>query len=481
MIGARINNYEVRSLLGQGGMGAVYAAEHPVLGRRVAIKVLHPEFAKDTTLVGRFHNEARAANAIGHPNIIDVIDVGTLPDGLPYLMMELLEGESLRDRLRRLVVLPVASVLEIMVQAASALGAAHAKGIVHRDLKPDNLFATRGKLPGEPERLKVLDFGIAKLRNDFGGDSVKTRTGALIGTPLYMSPEQCRGLAQEVDHRTDIYALGVIVYELLCGAPPFQAQGWGDLLMKHVSEPPRPPVELNPAIPAHVNAAVLRALGKRREDRFASMGELAQAFLGPQPNTLVLDGDARLAPAGDRLGPTMVLPVPSALPLPERGRPVTTFSDASLALPARPVARRSPWPWILAGAAVAAAAVAVVLSGAGTGRGIRPLPVSATPAPPPAVSPPAPAPPVPEPAPAAPPRAAVVEPPLPPQPAQKPRPIRSRDRRTSKADTRPVVGEPVRTTAAPAPAVATPSVITLPAEPRPPAEPPRPKAKPTKW
>ncbi|HXU80623.1 MAG TPA: serine/threonine-protein kinase, partial [Polyangia bacterium] len=200
MIGQKFGNYRSLSLLGEGGMGAVYLAEHPEIGRKVAVKVLRSEFSRDTQLLGRFLNEAKAANAIGHPNIIEILDMGTTADGMPYLVMELLEGEVLAGRLRRLGRLPLPVALEIAYQTASAVGAAHRKGIVHRDLKPDNLFIVPDEHDPARERVKVLDFGIAKLQMRGPGDSVKTRTGTLMGTPVYMSPEQAMG-TKEVDHR----------------------------------------------------------------------------------------------------------------------------------------------------------------------------------------------------------------------------------------------------------------------------------------
>src|SRR5207245_1864969 len=203
MIGQQFGNYRVLSLLGEGGMGAVYLAEHPGIGRRVAVKVLHKQYTTDEQLLGRLLNEARAANAIRHPNIIEILDSGMRPDGTPFLVMELLEGESLGARIRRVGRLPIREAVEFTYQTASALGAAHKKGIVHRDLKPDNLFVVADPHGVLPERIKVLDFGIAKLQQPQPGDSVKTRTGTLMGTPIYMSPEQCRG-TRTVDHRSDI-------------------------------------------------------------------------------------------------------------------------------------------------------------------------------------------------------------------------------------------------------------------------------------
>jgi serine/threonine protein kinase len=281
VIGNHINNYEVVSLLGEGGMGTVYLALHPIMGRKAAIKVLKPELARDESLVSRFFNEARAANAIRHPNIIDIIDVGLLPEGnVPYMLMEFLEGESLSSRLDRVRPLDVEQAVEIASQTASALAAAHTKGIVHRDLKPDNLFLVPDEMVGDGERVKVLDFGIAKLRDDMRGSSMKTRTGAIMGTAAYMSPEQCQGLIEKIDHRTDVYALGVILYEMLCGAPPFISEGFGDLIIMHVMREPEHPQLRNPSIPDHVAASILCALAKNPDQRFQSMADFQSAIRG---------------------------------------------------------------------------------------------------------------------------------------------------------------------------------------------------------
>jgi serine/threonine protein kinase len=241
--GPRIGSYVVREVLGQGGMGTVYLAEHAVIGKKVAIKVLKRDLAGHDNLVARFINEARANAVVGHPGIVDVYDVGTLPSGVPYLVMEYLQGESLAQRIARLGQVPVREAATIVWETASAVGAAHAKGIVHRDLKPENLFLARDPATPEVERVKVLDFGIAKLHAN--PSKISTQTGAVMGTPVYMSPEQCRGAREEVDERTDIYSLGVIFYEMLCGKPPFQGEAFGDLLLRHMTEAPAPPSAQN--------------------------------------------------------------------------------------------------------------------------------------------------------------------------------------------------------------------------------------------
>ena len=292
IIGQRINNYEVRRLIGEGGMGAVYLAEHVVMGRKAAIKVLRRELSEDETLVARFMNEARAANAIGHPNIVDIVDVGRLPDGIPYMMMEYLVGEDLSRRLARSGRLSVEQALPIAVQACSAIGAAHDKGIVHRDLKPENLFLVPDVTAPGRERVKVLDFGIAKLRKDFVGAAVKTRTGSLFGTPQYMSPEQCQGIAEGVDHRSDIYSFGIILYQMLCGSPPFVSPGIGEIMLMHVSRAPDPPSARCPDIPSWMEKVILCAMEKKAEHRFQTMAALVSALGGaPVATLMVPDAD----------------------------------------------------------------------------------------------------------------------------------------------------------------------------------------------
>jgi len=278
MIGKKINNYELRELVGDGAMGVVYLAEHPVLRRRAAVKLLKRQYLESPSLIARFVNEARAAAAIHHPNVIEVIDVGMVDGDVPYIMMEFLEGEPLARRLTR-ERMGIGKAVDITIQAARAVSASHALEIVHRDLKPENLFLVPDPMSPGGGRVQGLDFGIAKLRPDWGGsDGPKTRTGVIFGTPAYMSPEQCRGLNDEVDGSTDVYALGCILYEMLCGKAPFTAPGWGDVLMMHMQGDIPVPSAENSRVPASVDKVVTRALAKSKGDRFASMRDMHRAL-----------------------------------------------------------------------------------------------------------------------------------------------------------------------------------------------------------
>lgn len=265
--GHRIGPYEIVRLLGEGGMGAVYEAIQAPIGRRVALKVLLPEFAHNGDVANRFFNEARAVNVIEHPSLVQVSDFGRSSDGTAYLVMEFLRGESLESRLKRLLrdgrPMPASAALLIAVQMAAALAAAHSKGIVHRDLKPANVMLVLDPVAPGGERAKILDFGIAKLTQHQGKG---TNTNALLGTPRYMSPEQCRG-AGEVDDRTDVYALGVMLYEMLAGRTPFLGEGHGDFIGQHMFKEPPLLSEFAPTVPNYVGALVHRLLVKDRFNR----------------------------------------------------------------------------------------------------------------------------------------------------------------------------------------------------------------------
>jgi len=276
LIGQRIGSYVVDRALGEGGTGAVYACRHTMIDREVAVKVLHDTHARDPDQVARFFQEAKAAADIGHPNIIVIIDYGTLittdNEARTYLMMESLDGESLDKRIQR-GGLSLADIAHILAQITSALIACHGKGVIHRDLKPSNIQLCNRTF--DPLFVKVLDFGTAKLAAP-SPDSHRTQYGVVIGTPGYMSPEQCEGKGA-IDHRTDIYSLGIMLYEMLTGTLPFQGD-LGQMLRGHLYTPPEPPSRRNPAIPPEWEALCLRMIEKQREDRFQSMTEVAHAL-----------------------------------------------------------------------------------------------------------------------------------------------------------------------------------------------------------
>ncbi len=264
--GTLVGEYRVTHKLGEGGFGTVFAAAHPVIGKRCAIKVLHAQFSENEAVVARFVAEARAVNQIRHRNIVDVFAFGELADGRKYYVMELLDGVALDAYLERAGTLPLPEALAVLHAIARALGAAHEAGILHRDLKPENVFFDCED--AEDIRPKLLDFGLAKLLAPDVQPQDNTRSGAPIGSPRYMSPEQCRG--QSVDHRTDVYAFGCLAYRMLVGVAPFEASSTLDLLMSHVSLPPTPPSRRNAALGPHFDAPLLAMLEKLPERRPAS-------------------------------------------------------------------------------------------------------------------------------------------------------------------------------------------------------------------
>jgi eukaryotic-like serine/threonine-protein kinase len=276
-VGTVLGSWKLVAELGAGAMGRVYRARHARLGREVAIKVLNPEHAARRDVVERFFREARVANEIDHPHIVEVTDFVEAP-GSAYLVMELLEGRSLRDltAVRGEGYPSIARLVALLGQVCDALHAAHEKGVIHRDLKPDNVFVV--ERDGR-EFAKVLDFGVAKLADP--ADHAATTAGMILGTPHYMAPEQALG--REVDRRTDVWAAGVVLHELLAGAVPFKARSFVELAMAIRERPPAPMPESTPGgerIPADVAAVVARCLEKRPADRYATMAELAEALRG---------------------------------------------------------------------------------------------------------------------------------------------------------------------------------------------------------
>jgi serine/threonine protein kinase len=282
-IGLVLGSYRLLEVIGRGGMGRVYRAEHVRLGRQVALKLLKPEYAVKRDAVARFFQEAKAVNKIRHRNIVDVTDFVELDDGTTFIIMELLEGASLGKVVRTEGPMAEGRLLAILVQVCDALEAAHAVGIVHRDLKPDNVFLVASE-DASGEIAKLLDFGVAKLLaapdDDAEPIGYQTAAGSVVGTPAYMSPEQAGGL--DVDGRSDVYALGAIMYELFCGRPVFTGKSFGEFVMKHMSELPVPPrqTEGGAGLRPELEAVILRCLAKRPTERFQTVGELRDALLG---------------------------------------------------------------------------------------------------------------------------------------------------------------------------------------------------------
>jgi serine/threonine protein kinase len=275
LIGRQIGSYVVERELGSGGTGTVYLCSHTMIDRKVAVKVLHDDLAYQPDQVARFFQEAKAAADIGHPNIVVIIDFGELPTPSgtrSYLMMECLDGASLDKRLRTQR-FTLEQIAHILAQVCSALAASHGKGIIHRDLKPANVQLCPRSF--DPFFVKLLDFGIAKLATP-SPDARKTQYGVVIGTPVYMSPEQCEGKGV-LDHRSDIYSLGVMLYEMLTGTVPFEGE-IRDILMGHLMAAPPPLRARNPAVPAEWEALCMHMMEKSRDARFQSVSEIAQVL-----------------------------------------------------------------------------------------------------------------------------------------------------------------------------------------------------------
>ncbi len=369
--GYQIGEYRIEKKLGEGGFGTVYRAVHPLIGKAAAIKVLHRQYSSNPEMVSRFVSEAKAVNQIRQRNIIDIFSFGALPDGRQYYIMELLDGMPFDEYLNRHQILPPELALPILRQLARALDAAHAAGIAHRDLKPENIF-----LVIESDEVifpKLLDFGIAKLLNDDGdqGGSFKTRTGTPMGTPYFMSPEQCRGL--HVDHRTDIYSFGVMTFKALTGKLPFDAEVVVDLLFKHLSEAPPRPSEVHPGLPAAFDEPILRMLEKDPKNR-------------PPTVTSAVDGLLQAAVnAGLPVSiPGVALPLPTASgPNPDLANARTISSPNAHKLPDSPIISSTTLPQVASPRktpllAVIGGALVVVLGG--VAFLLRPTPAPATPA-----------------------------------------------------------------------------------------------------
>ncbi|WP_338275256.1 serine/threonine-protein kinase [Corallococcus caeni] len=380
LIGLKLGEYELRSRIGVGGMGLVYDGIQPLIGKRVAVKVLRPELAHSSEQVARLLAEARAVNAIRHRGIIDIFGFGQLPDGRQYIVMEYLDGQPLDAILAEKGRLPVPEALSLLDEVLAALGAAHGAGVVHRDLKPSNIFLVRQ--PDGSRYVKLLDFGLAKRGEGPTVRTAQTRTDMVVGTPEYMAPEQARG--QSVGPMTDLYAMGVVTFEIVTGRLPFIGSSPVDLLMKHVEARPPRPSEFVPDLPPAVDAFILQMLTKDPETRPNSADVLRQ-HLAKLRRTL----------RATRTNPTAPAPVEPAPPKPaavavsdaDARRPTTQVpppvppEDLMVPQEEEPRSMRRFVP-IAVGAAVLLAAVGVVAATRGGGE--TPPPVVAAPTPPPA-------------------------------------------------------------------------------------------------
>jgi eukaryotic-like serine/threonine-protein kinase len=366
--GTRVGEYEIEAKIGEGAMGTVYRAVHPAIGRHVAIKVMTPKLFDEPESVKRFVAEARAVAAIRHPGIVDVFGFGRLPDRRTYLVMEWLEGSSLAARMQQSK-LDVAEACDMIRQIARALEAAHAKGIVHRDLKPENVFVQH--IEDEKAQCKLLDFGLAKVTNQEDGLVARTRTGQLLGTPLYMSPEQCK--SKGVDHRTDIYALGCMAYEMVCGRVPFDCDNVAELISAHlVSEPPKPST-IKPDISPILDKLLLRMIAKDPDERptLAEVRRTISTFLSRESQPMMAvrpedltppppTGPVPLMPPGFGSGSAPAIFVPPDEPRVGAGS-ASLVPPAPTAPAARPVSRGVILPWRSLITAVVILAVAVAL------------------------------------------------------------------------------------------------------------------------
>jgi serine/threonine-protein kinase len=353
--GQSIGSYRILQKIGTGGMGAVYLAEHPLIGKKVALKVIHRELASNKEVVQRFFQEAKAVTKIGNEHIVEIHDFGQTPEGDHFYIMEYLEGQTLAAALSNERVLDVMRALHIGAQVAAALAAAHAAGVIHRDLKPDNVMLTTRL--GDANFVVLLDFGLAKMFVGGGQSAVKTAAGVLLGTPQYMSPEACESKGN-LDHRTDIYALGILLFQMMTGMLPFDGETMGEVLVKQVTQLPPPPRGFNPRIPPSVEQIVLRCLAKNVDARFPTMLALREALLDPEaylrnsppmaPARSLAPGEAKVdaktvmayaaqeqrAKIGGSTGSNAAMPLPAPAPsLPGNAGAKTMIADPGMSLP----------------------------------------------------------------------------------------------------------------------------------------------------
>jgi serine/threonine protein kinase len=358
MLGRTIGSYRVARLLGAGGMGRVYLGVHPGIGSRVAIKVMMPGPAATQSSIERFFAEARAVNVIRNEHIVNIINLEVLPEGQPYIVMEYLDGRPLSELIRSNGPLPLGSVVRLVSEVLDALAHAHDKGIVHRDLKPDNIIVSPSG------HAKVLDFGVAKLKPEIAQVSGGTRSGALLGTPHYMSPEQARG--QTVDARSDLYSVGVVLYECVLGRKPFESEVLYELLRQHIEQRPAPLSTSRSDVPPPLESVILGALEKEPHRRFQSAREMAAALqhaaatLPPESYAPLASTLASAAPplttAGTQPPATPAAVVPTGAGYANTIQPVLPS--------ATPTARGSSLPWLVAGGLGALLVATVILAGA---------------------------------------------------------------------------------------------------------------------
>ena len=370
--GTKLGEYQIEAKIGQGGMGVVFSAFHPLIGKRAAIKILKRELCADPFTVERFVDEARVVNQIGHPNIVDIFAFGEMPDGRSYFVMEWLKGETLRARIARGPI-EVAETCRVVRLLARALQAAHEKGVIHRDLKPDNVILVEQR--DEAPSVKLLDFGIAKLaRSDHRVE--KTATGAIVGTPQYIAPEQAKGYS--IDARADIYALGGILFELFTGRPPFVADNAMEMVAKHLMEPPVRVSTLAPSISPELDELVFGMLAKTPDGR-PSLVKVIDVLERSRDSSAAVHRARTAPPAPPLADASSPFVRPDSEPSGDLSSPVRRPSfDGDLAVPvsspqAVPDLRPSRPPWIaIAGLPIAGLVAFLIVRSVGGGSSEKP-------------------------------------------------------------------------------------------------------------